>query len=47
MIIPVFDVKNNEYAKKDLENILKEKIILEIMAKDNLINLKKLKSQIL
>ena len=40
----LFDfIKNNEHAKKDLENILKEKIILEIIAKENLIDLRKLK----
>jgi len=43
----LFDyIKKNEYAKKDLENILKEKIIHEIISKQNLINLKKLKKNI-
>ena len=39
-------IRKNEYAKKDLENILKEKIIHEIIEKDNLIDLRKLKKNL-
>ena len=40
------DIKKNENAMKDLENILKEKIIHEITAKNNLIDLLKLKKKL-
>ena len=40
------NIKKNEEAMKDLENILKEKIIIEILAKENLTDLNKLKNNI-
>ena len=40
------NIRKNEYVMKDLENILKEIIILRILAKGNLINLKQLKKNI-
>ena len=39
-------IKKNEYAMEDLKNILKEKIIHEIIANENLINLRKLKKDL-
>ena len=40
------NIKKNENAMKDLKNILKEKIIHEIIAKENLIDLRKLKKNL-
>ena len=39
-------VKNNKYAMEDLRNILKEKILHEIIAKGNLVDLKTISSSI-
>ena len=39
-------VKNNKYAMEDLRNILKEKILHEIIAKGNLVDLKTISSNI-
>ena len=39
-------IKKNEFAMEDLRNILKEKIIHEMIANDNLINLRKLKKNV-
>ena len=39
-------IKKNEYAKKDLENILKEKIIHDIIVMNNLVDIEELKKEI-